>query len=142
MVKADASTTYKQTLDRYYEADTLDVASGTPLEPGTGEKIFTIPDGETWCIEEFGGSTSVDQCEVELLFSSDGGSTWGHPCPLCDSSKIRCIHLSSGVPGSVKFLNVMPLTGSGTNIKLKILCKNWNQTEQAEIEAWINGWVQ
>jgi len=124
-------------LDKFFEGDDVAVASGDPIVPGTASKVYTIPDGEQWTITEFGGSSSIDSTEAELLYSNDNGSTWTNPYDD-SASKLRCIHLAAGTTSKI-FFGGLVFTGSGTDVHLKIICKNWNQVNTAEIVGWFNG---
>jgi len=123
-----------ESLDKYYEADEVAVRSnGTP---GTAYRDLSIPENERWEVSEFGGSASIDSTEVELLYSEDNGSTWTNPYDD-GTTKIRCIHLSAGNTSKI-FLPGLLFTGGSGHI-LRILCKNYNDVNTAEIAGWING---
>jgi len=122
-------------LDRYFEHDSV------PKLGGVESRIYDVPDGVTWAIQEFGGSSNNNSCEVQLLASLDGGNTWGHPWDE-NAEKIRAIHLDKGVVGSVRFANPLKFTGDNGNVKLKISLKNYNTTITAEVDGWINGFKE
>lgn len=128
------------TLDKYYEADSIAVASGDPLVAGSDTKDYTIPDGEEWTINEFGGSSSIDSTEVELLWTDDGGSTWSNPYDS-STTKLRCLHLNSGNVAKVIDMN-LKFEGDGTNTKIRLNFKNWNQVNTAEVSGWLNGVIE
>lgn len=124
------------TLDKFYEADDVEVASGTPIVPGTAYRDIAIPEGETWELSEIGGSSSIDSTEVEILYSEDNGSTWVNPYDD-QTTKIRCLHLSAGQVAKI-FLAGVRFVG-GANHIIRIKCKNFNETNKAEIAGWLNG---
>lgn len=128
-------------LNKYFEADEIakaTVGSGTLLIPGTANKDYIIPDGKTWSIYLFGGNSSVCECELQLLYSEDGGNTWSNP--FDDSAeKLACIHVDCGYHGERHFTNGFEFTGSGTDIILRLLVKNYNTESIAEIVSYIEG---
>ena len=121
-------------VDKYFEHDAVPTR-------GFEERVYDIPDGETWAIQGFGGSSNNNSCEVQLLASNDGGTTWGHPWDE-DADKIRAIHLDKGVVGNLQFANPLKFKGSNSQIKVKITLKNYNATITAEIDGWFNGFKE
>ena len=67
------------------------------------------------------------------------GETWTNPYDD-QTSKIRCIHLSAGNTSKI-FLDGVQFVG-GTGVKLRILCKNYNDVNEAEIAGWLNGTIR
>ena len=129
------------TLYKFFEADDVEAASGTPLVAGEESTTYTIPDGEIWKLFSFGGSSSQGSCEIELLYSNDNGSTWTNP--FDDSTnKLTCVHLTTGEPAKQDFPEGFEFTGSGTDVKIKIECKNWNTSIVSEIIAWLSGYMK
>ena len=125
----------RTTLDKFFEADDVAVKSGGT--PGSDYQDYSLASGERWIIEEFGGSASIDQTEVELLYSEDNGSTFENPFDS-NSTKIRCIHLQNG--GTVVQRLDLTFIG-GTNRILRILVKNYNSANTAEITGFVRGQI-
>ena len=119
---------YKNVLDKFFEADNLGTrgASGTA---GSAYQDYYIPAGEDWIIEEMGGSASIDQTEIELLYSTDSGATWINPFDVT-ASKIRSIHLQNGTVGSVGGLRLYFFGGMGGKL-LRLKSKNYNSANTA-----------
>ena len=124
-------------LDKFFEGDSVAVATGDPLVPGSDSKVYTIPDKVIWTLTEFGGSSNIDSTEVELLYSDDEGSTWTNPYDD-SANKLRCIHLGAGTTSKI-FFGGLRFVGSGTDVQLKMVVKNYNQVNEAEIVGWFNG---
>lgn len=122
-------------LDKYFEHDEV------PKQGGTEVRDFTVPDGETWAIQGFGGSSNNNSCEVQLLASSDGGTTWGHPWDD-EANKIRAIHLDKGVVGNLQFANPLKFRGTNGQTMVRLALKNYNGTITAEVDGWFNGYKE
>lgn len=120
-------------LDKFYEADDVDVQSGGT--PGSKTRNFSIPTNEKWFVTEFGGNANVEQTEMELLYSEDNGSTWENPYDS-GTTKIRCLHLQNG--GAITQKLGLWFIG-GTNHILQLKAKNYNSIDEAEIIGWIHG---
>lgn len=127
-------------LYKFYEADDVAAASGTPLVAGSATRDFVIPDGELWKIDKFSGSSQKAECEVELLYSDDGGSTWSNPFDS-GTDKLVCLHLSGHVDGTT-FPPGFEFQGSGTDIVIRMKVKNYNTDSVAEIACWMEGLIK
>ena len=103
---------------------------------GETTEDISIPSGEEWEITCFGGGASAGQCEVQLKYSEDDGSTWTNPFSSTDE-RIRAIHLVDGSSDSVNFPTALPFCGGSGRI-LRVIFKNYGLTT-AEIAAWFNG---
>lgn len=123
----------EKVLDKYYEEDEVPIR-------GSKERIIIIPDGEMWNIQIFGGSSNNNSCEAQIMSSNDGGVTWGNPWDS-EAQKIRAIHLDKGVVGTCIFKNPLKFKGSGTDVRIKLVFKNYNTTITAEIDCWFNGYI-
>lgn len=128
----------------YYILDKMFEAKNVAMKNSSGNTVtkdYIIPKGETWCIKAFGGSASVNQAEIEFLFSSDQGVTWLNPYDGTND-KIRCLNLIKGnfyfeVPVALEFES----TKSNKYI-LRIQIKNLSDTQADEIVGWFNGWYK
>jgi len=125
-------------LYKFFEADDVGMATGTPLSPGVENRDFVIPNGERWCIKKFSGSSSKGTCEVELLYSDDAGDTWSNPFDS-EASKLACIHLSDGSQSSLIFPAGFEFVGDSTNIILRMRAKNYNTDAVSEITCVLEG---
>lgn len=124
-------------MDKFYEADDVGTrgASGTA---GSLSQNYTISSGELWHITAFGGSADIDQTEVELLYSEDGGSTFTNPYDST-TDKIRCLHLQNGLVAKV--ILDLYFTGNSTTV-LQLKVKNYNNVNAAEITGFITGTIR
>jgi len=123
-----------QYIYKYYEADDVPIAtvgSGDILIPGTLIRDYIIPDGKIWCICSFHGSSNIDNCEIELLYSDDGGNTWKNPFDD-EADKLICLHLD-GSCGGHEFTSGFEFTGSESDTILRVEAKNYNTELQSEI---------
>ena len=125
-------------LYKYYEADNVAVASGSPLVAGSAIKDYVIPDVEVWQIRRFGGSSDNSHTEVELLFSDDAGSTWSNPFDS-STNKLCCLHINSQPANPMIWSQGFEFIGNGTNCILRLRLKNWDTSNTSEIIGWIEG---
>jgi len=128
-------------LYKYYEADNVAVASGSPLSAGTEIKDYVIPNGEVWQIHRFGGSSDNSNTEVELLYSDDAGSTWCNPFDS-STNKLCCLHINSQPPSPMIWSQGFEFVGSGTNCIIRLKFKNWDSSKTSEITGWIEGKIR
>ncbi|MCH7759986.1 hypothetical protein IIA15_01075 [candidate division TA06 bacterium] len=123
-------------LDKYYEADDVSVASGTPLSPGEKSRDIVVPNEEIWEITAFGGSSDFDCAEVILLYSEDG-TNFIHPYDdQASNNRVRKLHMKAGTPGEIPLL--LKIIGDGTK-KIRLLARNYNTSETIEVVLWIRG---
>ncbi len=124
----------RNTLDKFFEADDVPTQSGGT--PGQLTRNISIPAGENWHINKFGGSADIEQTEIELLYSEDNGATFINPFDF-GQVKIRCLHLQNGGIQTEENLDLWFL--GGTNHILQLRAKNYNNVNEAEIIGWIHG---
>jgi len=126
---------YRGILDKFYEADNVATrgASGTA---GASFQDYSIPSGEVWQVRELGGSASIDQTEVELLYTENSGTSWINPYDS-STTKIRCIHLQNGNVSIITSM-VLQFTG-GAGRMLRLRAKNFNALNTAEITSYFTG---
>ena len=125
-------------LYRFFEADDLSIAEGTPLVPGQKYRDYTIPTSELWQIQKITGSASAGACEIEFLHSSDKGANWTNPFDTTEN-KLSCLHMADGNPVSKSFPAGFEFKGNSDQVILRIICKNYNTNKIAEVVATLEG---
>ena len=98
---------------------------------GTYTLDYTIPDGYEFEVRELFASSDTSAVVVELLYSSDGGSTWTNPWDE-GSGHLLKLFLGAYIPASGK-PDATWFSGSGENVLIRIKITNNHPTTNANI---------
>lgn len=104
---------------------------------GTSTTDYSLVANKELSIIELFASTDTSLQKIEILFSTDNGSTWSNPFDV-DSQVILQLWLGAGVPASGK-PEAAWFSGSSTTI-LRVKITNLHPTNNSNVYFLVKGW--
>lgn len=109
----------------------------TGITPGSSRTVdYSVPAGKELSIFELFASTNLSLQKIEILYSTDNGTTWTNPWDT-ESGLILQLWIAAGVPSSGKPDNTWFIGGEGVLVRVKVT--NLHPTTNSDVYFLVKG---